>query len=225
MRARRAVRAELAQRPPVPDGTVEIAVYFTDGPENLYQIDQWFEPLRRLHERHHVTVLSRNWETTRELLRRCPVPVHHAPSIDEVEAFIAAAADPGDALREPEPGELLGDALRRPLARLHLPRRVRQGLHVEQPAQGLRPGLHRRHGCARADPAQADRVRRAAPHRGRPPPGRRRLPRAVAAARRPHGGALRPHLGGRPGVDALLLGQLARPGDGARAGRPPAGTG
>ena len=64
------VRAELAQRPPVPDGTVEIAVYFTDGPENLYQIDQWFEPLRRLHERHHVTVLSRNWETTRELLRR-----------------------------------------------------------------------------------------------------------------------------------------------------------
>ena len=51
------VLAELAQRPPVPDGTVEIAVYFTDAKENLYQIDQWFEPLRRLHERHHVTVL------------------------------------------------------------------------------------------------------------------------------------------------------------------------
>jgi hypothetical protein len=89
VRARRIVRAELAQRPPVPDGTVEIAVYFTDGPENLYQIDQWFEPLRRLHERHHVTVLSRNWEATRELLRRSPVPVHHAPDIDEVEAFLA----------------------------------------------------------------------------------------------------------------------------------------
>jgi len=89
VRARRIVRAELAQRPPVPDGTVEIAVYFTDGPENLYQIDQWFEPLRRLHERHHVTLLSRNWEATRELLRRSPVPVHHAPDIDEVEAFLA----------------------------------------------------------------------------------------------------------------------------------------
>ena len=88
VRARRVVRAELAQRPPMPDGTVEIAVYFTDGAENLYQIDQWFEPLRRLHERHHVTVLSRNWEATRELLRASPVPVHHAPNVDAVEAFI-----------------------------------------------------------------------------------------------------------------------------------------
>ncbi len=88
MRARRVVLSQLSQRPPVPDGTVEIVVYFTDGRENLYQIDQWFEPLRRLHERHHVALLSRNWETTRELLRHCPVPVHHAPDIDAVEAFI-----------------------------------------------------------------------------------------------------------------------------------------
>ena len=88
LRARRVVMAELSQRPLVPDGTVEIAVYFTDAKENLYQIDQWFEPLRRLHERHHVTVLSRNWETTRELLQRSPVPVHHAPHVDAVEEFI-----------------------------------------------------------------------------------------------------------------------------------------
>jgi hypothetical protein len=89
LRARRIVLAELSQRPPVPDGTVEIAVYFTDQPENLYQVDQWFEPLRRLHERHHVTVLSRNWEATRELLHRSPVPVYHAPDIDAVEGFLA----------------------------------------------------------------------------------------------------------------------------------------
>ena len=88
VRARRVVRAALAQRPPTSDGTVEVAVYFTDGPENLYQLDQWFEPLRRLHERHHVTVLSRNWVATRELLETCPVPVHHAPDVDGVEAFL-----------------------------------------------------------------------------------------------------------------------------------------
>ncbi|HET7820930.1 MAG TPA: CDP-glycerol glycerophosphotransferase family protein [Ornithinibacter sp.] len=88
LRARRVVRAELARRPPVPDGTVEIAVYFVDDPENLYQVDQWFEPLRRLHERHHVTVLSRNWQTTRELLRLSPVPVHHAPNVDAMETFM-----------------------------------------------------------------------------------------------------------------------------------------
>lgn len=88
LRARRVVLAELSQRPPLPDGTVEIVVYFTDGKENFYQVDQWFEPLRRLHERHHVTVLSRNWETTEKLLQHCPVPVHHAPNVDALEAFI-----------------------------------------------------------------------------------------------------------------------------------------
>ena len=88
VRARRDVRVALGRRPPIPHGTVEVAVYFTDGPENMYQIDQWFEPLRRLHERHPVTVLSRNWESTRALLDACPVPVHHAPTIDDVEAFL-----------------------------------------------------------------------------------------------------------------------------------------
>lgn len=88
VRARRDVRAVLAGRAPVADGTVEVAVYFTDGPENLYQLDQWYEPLRLLHERHHVTVLSRNWESTLTLLAECPVPVHHAPDIDDVEAFL-----------------------------------------------------------------------------------------------------------------------------------------
>jgi hypothetical protein len=92
VRARRTVLAELALRPSVPDGTVEVAVYFTDPPENLYQLDQWFEPLRRLHERHHVTVLCRNWESTRALLATCPVPVHHAPDVDAVEAFLARQA-------------------------------------------------------------------------------------------------------------------------------------
>ncbi len=89
VRARRSVRAALAVRPPAPDGTVEVAVYFTDGPENLYQLDQWYEPLRRLHQQHHVTVLSRNWEATAALLRDCPVPVHHAPTVDDIEAFLA----------------------------------------------------------------------------------------------------------------------------------------
>ena len=89
MRARRVVRAELAQRPPMPDGTVEIAVYFTDGPENLYQIDQWFEPLRRLHERHHVTVLvAQLGGHPRAAAQRTRCRSHHAPNIDEVEAFI-----------------------------------------------------------------------------------------------------------------------------------------
>ena len=133
-------------------------------PENLYQVDQWFEPMRRLHERHHVTVLVAQLGSHRASSSTArPVPVHHAADHRrDVERVPRPPAGPGDPLRQPEPGELRGDALRRPGARVHLPRRVRQGLHVEQPAQGLRPRLHRRHGRPRADHAQADRLRRVA---------------------------------------------------------------
>jgi hypothetical protein len=87
-RARRRARVLLGARPKVADHSVRVAVYFTDEPENLYQIDQWYEPLRRLHEQHPVVVLSRSWQSTLALLRDCPVPVFHAPDIDAVERFL-----------------------------------------------------------------------------------------------------------------------------------------
>jgi hypothetical protein len=87
-RARSRAQAILAARPPVPEHWAEVAVYFTDEPENLYQIDQWYEPLRRLGEIHPVVVLSRTWQTTLALLEECPVPVYHAPDIDAVERFL-----------------------------------------------------------------------------------------------------------------------------------------
>ncbi|MBM6405330.1 CDP-glycerol glycerophosphotransferase family protein [Phycicoccus sp. CSK15P-2] len=88
IRSRRASRAVLAERGPVPDDTVEAVLYFPDRLENLYQVDQWYEPMRRLAERHPVAVVTRQWETTERLLQDCPVPVHHAGSIEEVEKFL-----------------------------------------------------------------------------------------------------------------------------------------
>ena len=67
----------------MPDGTVEVVVYFTDGPENLYQIDQWFEPLRRLHERHHVTVCR---ATGRPPARCCALARPGAPRTEHRRA-------------------------------------------------------------------------------------------------------------------------------------------
>ena len=88
LRGRRTARRLMVARPPVPDGTVTAVVYFPDLPENLYQVDQWYEPMRRLAEHHRVVVVSRKWASTARLLRDCPLPVVQADSIEAVERFL-----------------------------------------------------------------------------------------------------------------------------------------
>ena len=88
LRGRRAARRLAASRPPVADDTVEVVFYFPDLPENLYQVDQWYEPMRRLAQRHPVAVVTRKWASTAVLLRDCPVPTVHCDSIEDVERFL-----------------------------------------------------------------------------------------------------------------------------------------
>lgn len=138
VRARRAVRAALALRPPVPDGTVEVAVYFTDGPENLYQLDQWFEPLRRTFT---SDTTSRCSPATGRRRRHCSAPARSrctTPRTSTASGVPCAGSRCGPCW----PSTRTRPTSRRcaspnPAHRVHLPRRVRQGLHVEQPAEGL----------------------------------------------------------------------------------------
>ena len=88
VRGHREARRLLAQRPPVVDHSVEIVLYFPDLPENIYQVDQWYEPMRRLGERHGIAVVTRKWASTAILLRDCPVPVVHCDTIESVEQFL-----------------------------------------------------------------------------------------------------------------------------------------
>ncbi len=88
LRGRQVARSVLARRGPVPDDTIEAVVYFPDLPENTYQVDQWYEPMRRLAKRHGVAVITRKWASTARLLDECPVPVHHADTIEDVERFL-----------------------------------------------------------------------------------------------------------------------------------------
>jgi len=88
LRGRRAARRLLVARPPVADGTVTAVVYFPDLPENLYQVDQWYEPMRRLAEQHPVVVVSRQWAATARLLEDCPIPVVPCVTIEDVERFL-----------------------------------------------------------------------------------------------------------------------------------------
>ena len=88
LRGRREAKRLRAGRPPLVDGTVEAVFYFPDEPANLYQVDQWYEPMRQLAQRHPVVVVTRKWGATAAVLRDGPVPVVHCDTIEQVERFL-----------------------------------------------------------------------------------------------------------------------------------------
>jgi len=89
LRNRRAV-ARLAPRHPQPAaGSIQIAVYFADTTENLYQIQQWYAPLAELATRWPVAIVARSPGTVLKLWDEAPVPSVYARTIAELEAFIS----------------------------------------------------------------------------------------------------------------------------------------
>ncbi|PZE95378.1 CDP-glycerol glycerophosphotransferase family protein [Curtobacterium sp. MCBD17_008] len=92
----RKVRAQLARRlPSVPrpaPGSVEIAVYFADGPVNMYQIRQWYGPLAELARHRGVAIISRSPGAMLTLLDESPVPVVYARQVVDLERFVAEQA-------------------------------------------------------------------------------------------------------------------------------------
>jgi hypothetical protein len=95
LRSRRS-RRELARRlPSVPalaPGSVEIAVYFADGPVNMYQVRQWYAPLAELAATHPVAIIARSPGTMLALLDESPVPVVYARQVVDLEQFVEQQA-------------------------------------------------------------------------------------------------------------------------------------
>ncbi|MEJ6555201.1 hypothetical protein PQI51_09250 [Microbacterium esteraromaticum] len=87
--AKRSTGALLAQRAALPARHFQIAVYFADTDVNMYQIRQWYRPLRRLADRHPVVVISRSPLGALALLQDDALPVAFPPEIPELEAFLA----------------------------------------------------------------------------------------------------------------------------------------
>ncbi|MFE7407774.1 CDP-glycerol glycerophosphotransferase family protein [Isoptericola sp. NPDC057559] len=71
------------------DEKFEVAIFFADPPVNLYQVRQWYEPMRRLAEKHPVVVLARDVQTAVVLTRECPLPVVLQPTVAETEDWMA----------------------------------------------------------------------------------------------------------------------------------------
>lgn len=90
---RRRARAWYLERlravPPLPRKRFKIAVYFADGPVNLYQVRQWYKPLAELSKTWPVVIASRTITGAEPLMRESPVPVAYLKTVVEIEQFLA----------------------------------------------------------------------------------------------------------------------------------------
>lgn len=82
-----AVRKSLAAKAPQV-AAAECLVYFADEPMNSYQVRQWYEPMRRLAERHPVAIVARSPLTAGELAADSPLPVALATSMSELDRIL-----------------------------------------------------------------------------------------------------------------------------------------
>jgi len=87
-RSRRDLARKLPSAPVPAPGTIEIAVYFADGPVNMYQVRQWYAPLAELAATHPVAIVSRNPGTMLKLLEESPVPAVYARQVVDLERFV-----------------------------------------------------------------------------------------------------------------------------------------
>ncbi len=78
----------LAASAPLPTRHYEIAVYFADGPVNLYQIRQWYKPLLELSAEWPVLILTRSAASTLTMLDEAPLPVAYVRRVTDLERVI-----------------------------------------------------------------------------------------------------------------------------------------
>ncbi|WP_461964211.1 hypothetical protein [Curtobacterium sp. 24E2] len=91
-RSRRALARRLPSVPVPAPGTVEIAVYFADGPVNMYQVRQWYAPLAELAKTHPVAIIARSPGTMTTLIDESPVPAVYARQVVDLEQFVETQA-------------------------------------------------------------------------------------------------------------------------------------
>ncbi|WP_425552438.1 hypothetical protein [Glutamicibacter nicotianae] len=73
---------------PVGAGRYKVALHFPDEMVNAYQLRQWYEPLVALAEFVPVVILVRSPETALSLREECPLPIHYAPAVDDMERLM-----------------------------------------------------------------------------------------------------------------------------------------
>ncbi|MGO1770398.1 MAG: CDP-glycerol glycerophosphotransferase family protein [Microbacterium sp.] len=84
----RSVVRSLRERGPLEEGRFQVAVYFADSEVNMYQLRQWYAPLRELAQRWPVVVIARNPGGARALIDDGELPVTFQPEVRGIERFL-----------------------------------------------------------------------------------------------------------------------------------------
>lgn len=84
----RSVVRSLRERGPLEAGRFQVAVYFADSDVNMYQMRQWYAPLRELAKRWPVVVIARNPGGARALIDDGELPVTFQPEVRGIESFL-----------------------------------------------------------------------------------------------------------------------------------------
>ncbi len=72
----------------LPDDHFETMVYYADGIVNMYQLRQWYEPLKALNEQSPVVLVCRSVSSALALLEESPVPVVYGGRIEDIENLV-----------------------------------------------------------------------------------------------------------------------------------------
>lgn len=83
------VQKLVEKRGPLPRRRYEVGVYFADGPINLYQMRQWYAPLRELSKTHPVLVITRGASGALALMQESGLDVVYARRIGEIEELLS----------------------------------------------------------------------------------------------------------------------------------------
>ena len=67
----------------------EVAVYFPDGPANLYQLDQWIEPLEMLSETHSVVIVMRSHASFLAAKDTTKLPTVFIRRVGDLDGFVS----------------------------------------------------------------------------------------------------------------------------------------
>jgi len=84
----RSVARDLKAAGPHEPGAFRVAVYFADSDVNMYQMRQWYAPLREIAREWPVVVIARNPVGARALIDDGELPVTFQPEVRGVENFL-----------------------------------------------------------------------------------------------------------------------------------------
>lgn len=82
------LRGLAKSRGALPKRHFEVGVYFSDGDVNLYQMRQWYKPLRELSKIHPVLVITRDASGALPLMRESGLEVMYARRIGDIEQML-----------------------------------------------------------------------------------------------------------------------------------------